>query len=359
MKAFLGSLCLVIAFPAVTAWAAVTEKVVWNNGVRVVFQGSQVEVDDPSLKAEPLRVDLPTGTLWASWRPGGIYALVPGKEEDGPQVLLLPKGGRQWQVYARLPGNIGDVRAAIPMQDGRLFLVPNGAFLNLPDESQWAPFLIAGRDATGKWSRLEPVFLDWGPPFREWLGNDGKPHWRRATRRYTFLSTAAIEAPDLGDRLFELESGWAFLDRHHGLMWVFDAEGSLKRRISIYGDLKDSDLDLPIQACPIAILACETAPGGRLILAARNETAFFFSRKVWPVNLDPTASPEQSAYQLREAQAAKDFPNITWMMVNTEKGEVIPMSAPPDLPSHYVFHPENPDWHFHFKVNSGGQASPE
>jgi hypothetical protein len=237
-----------------------------------------------------------------------------------------------------------------------LFLVPDGDFFQLVDASQWAPFLIVGRDPAGRWRQVDPVFLEWGPPFVKRQGRSGKPQWVWATQRYRFLSVGRIETPDLQDRLFELDEGWAFLDRHHGFIWIFDGKGALKRRIPIYEDLKETDLDLPSMAFPMAVLACEAAPGGKLILAARNDIAFFFSRKVWPRDADPANPPLAASLLVRETQAAKDFPDLAWMAVDTRSGDVKSMPAPPEQPSKYTFRPGDPNWHFRFTVNPEGQV---
>lgn len=354
-------LCVSLAAAA----PAAPGRVVWREGVRAVFNGRELTLQDPASKEAARHIELPAETIWASWRPEGVYALVPRSSEPDSasdtagklQVLRLLPGAHGWERYANLPKGIGDVRAALPMSDGRLFLVPNGAFLSLPDGSQWAPFLILGQDAQHQWRKVEPVFLEWGPPFRQAAGNDGKPRWFRTTRRYSFLSMAAIETPELSDRLFELENGWAFVDRHHGQIWIFDDKGALKRRLSIYDDLKDTDLDLPGQAFPQAILACEAAPDDVLIIAARNDVAFFFSRKVWPRSTNPADPPPAANFLAREAQAAKDFPDLAWLSVNTRTGDIRTLPAPSGQPSKYTFHPEDPNWHFHFKVSPEGQVT--
>lgn len=311
------------------------------------------------------RIDLPPLTLWTSWRPDGVFALagIPASDKEPAHLAVLrhKEGTSTWDTFANLPQSLRDVRAAIPTSDGKLFLIPNGGFLQIPgaddnDMSAWAPFLIMGLDGQGRWTQFHPVNLDWGFPFATPRRADGKPDWSKVTHRYAFIGSGRIEAPDFQDRLFELEDGWALVDRHHGMVWVFDAKGALKRHISLYEAFKDEDLDLPLMAFPTSVLACESAPDGKLILAIRNDIAFFFSRKAWPVSIDLKNQPPASDYLLRQAQAAKDFPDILWKVVDTQTGEVRTISNPQGLPSKYVFRPEDPNWTFHFQVGLDGQV---
>lgn len=340
-------------------------QVVWSHGKKIEIDGRHL-VLSPTISVEREReVDLPPSTVWASWRNEGIYALVVDaahpSEKERLVVLMKPTGSPAWKTYAHLPDGLEGIRAAIPTADGKLFLVPNGAFVHDPtanknDLKAWSPFLILGKDGKGDWTELKPINLDWGPPFLTPLGPDGKPAWSKTTRRYSFLSSARIETPNLQDRLFELEDGWALVDRHHAMIWVFDSNGVLKRHISTYASLKDEDLDLPLMAFPTAVVACESAPDGKLILAIRNDIAFFFSRKTWPVAHDPQTQTPASDYLWRQGQAAKDFPEIAWKVVDTQSGEVHTIPSPAGLPSKFVFRPEDPNWTFRFQVGSDGQV---
>lgn len=336
------------------------DHVIWSGGHRILLSARELRLSDEAGRDE-VPIPLPPGTLWASWREDGIYALVqdPGKPggPEGLRVLVRAPQAKTWELYAALPPSLGAVRAALPTADGRLFLVPDGAYLQVPgaaddDASGWAPFLLMGRDSQGRWTRFEPVDLAWGPPFRAGSGRNGQG------RRYNFLASARIEAADLRDRLFEFDGGWALVDRHHGMVWVFDANGAVKRHISLYDTFKEEDLDAPLSDFPTAVLACEAAPGGKLILALRNETAFFYARKVWPTSVDPKRPEPADAHLLRQAQSAKDFPGILWREVELGSGEVHSLPQPPGLPSTYSFRPEDPNWHFTFRVTTDGLPAP-
>lgn len=345
--------------------ASLGKRVVWFPDRQIQADGRELVIHSAMPGEKDQTIKLPPYAAWTSWRPDGIYALVGVPPADNApahlEVLRRVEGSTTWEPYAVLPKELNGVRAALPTADGRLFLIPNGAFLQIPgadknDMRAWAPFLLMGRDIQGKWTKFETLNLGWGLPFDAPLGKDGKPVWAKATHRYNFLGSARIETPELQDRLFELEEGWALVDRHHGMIWVFDAKGAVKRHISIYEAFKDEDLDLPLTAFPISVLACESAPDGKLILAARNDIAFFFTRKAWPVASDPKNPELASSYLLRQAQAAKDFPDITWKVVDTQTGEVRTIPAPKGQPSKYTFRPEDPNWHFHFQVGADGQV---
>lgn len=340
-------------------------QVVWCPGKKVQIDGRHLVLSTTVSRNEDREIELPPSTLWTSWRDEGIYALVAPSARAGEKqrltVLVRPTSTSTWRIYASLPDGLEGVRAAIPTSDGRIFLAPNGAFVHIPgtdkdDMKSWSPFLIIGRDTKGEWTRFEPVNLDWGLPFFTPLGVDGKPVWSKVTRRYSFLSSARIETPNIQDRLFELENGWALVDRHHAMIWVFDSRGTLKRHVSLYAGFKDEDLDLPLMTFPTAVLACESSPDGKLVLAIRNDIAFFFSRKTWPVTGDPKNQTLASDYLLRQTQAAKDFPEITWKVVDTQTGDVYSIPNPEGLPSKYVFRPEDPNWTFRFQVGSDGQV---
>lgn len=338
-------------------------RVVWLPGHRLLIDARQVLDEDLAAGGRIQDTPLPPDTIWVSSRPEGLYALVAVPPADGTPAHLEVKrhlaGAEIWDAYAVLPPGLNGVRAALPTSDGRLFLVPNGAFLQVPganrqDLRSWAPFLIVGRDAQGEWTLYQKVDLGWGLPFDVPTGADGKPNWSKVTHRYDFLSSARIETPDLQDRLFELEEGWALVDRHHGMVWVFDARGRVKTSITLYETFKEKDLDLPLASFPTAVLACEAAPGGKLILALRNEVAFFYARKTWPVNTDPGDPAAIGSDLLRQAQAAKDFPEIVWKEVDTRSGDVRTLQSPAGLPTTYVFRPEDPNWHFRFAVTAEG-----
>lgn len=339
-------------------------RVVWLPGHRLLIDARHVLDEDLAAGGKIQDAPLPPDTIWVSSRPEGLYTLVAVPPADGTPAHLEVKrhlaGAETWDAYAVLPPGLEGVRAALPTSEGRLLLVPNGAFLGIPgadpgDMRAWAPFLLLGKDAQGRWNRFEPVDLGWGPPFRTRPGKDGKPVSAKATLRYDFLGSARLETPDLEDRLFELEEGWALVDRHHGMVWVFDARGRVKTSITLYETFKEKDLDLPLASFPTAVLACEAAPGGRLILALRNEVAFFYARKTWPVNQDPKNPAAGGSDLLRQAQAAKDFPEIVWKEVDTQSGDVRTLQAPAGLPTTYAFRPEDPNWHFRFAVTAEGE----
>jgi hypothetical protein len=345
--------------------ASLGKRVVWFPDRQIQADGRELVIHSAMPEEKDQTIKLPPYAAWTSWRPDGIYALVGVPPADNApahlEVLRRVEGSTTWGPYAVLPKELNGVRAALPTADGRLFLIPSGAFLQIPgadknDMRAWAPFLLMGRDIQGKWTKFETVDLGWGLPFQVPRGKDGKPDWTKRTRRYAFLESGRIETPEIQDRLFELEEGWALVDRHHGMVWVFDAKGAVKRHIPLYEAFKDEDLDQPVTAFPTAVLACESAPEEKLILALRNDTAFFFSRKVWPTAFDPQNPELASSYLLRQAQAAKDFPDITWKVVDTQTGEVRTIPAPKGQPSKYTFRPEDPNWHFHFQVGADGQV---
>ncbi len=338
--------------------------VIWTPAQRIAFSTGAVQFTSVVGEERRSLVPLPPDTIWASWREDGLYALVltqatiaadagVSKSTSRLRVLRQAAGLSDWECFAEIPEYLAmSVRAALPTSDGRLFLVPNGAFLPLSDESDWAPFLLMGRDGQGRWNQFEPVNLEWGPPFKKQLGADGRISWKSSSRHYLFLASAQPEAPDLADRLFELQDGWAFVNRHHGLIWVFDAKGKCLRRISLYNQLKDEDLAGSLADFPTAVLGCATAPGDRLILAARNQIAFFVCRKIWPlVSTQGTTLPD---LQWRETQAAQDYPEIAWFEVDLMSGSIKSLTQPKGLPSKYVFRPEDPNWHFPISIGLDG-----
>ena len=351
--------------------AAVPSRVVWRELKRIEIQKDVVVLKDTLGIAKPQERRLPTGTLWASWRPEGLYALVQRTGESSASAdeqgnsskpptwleVLVQRSNGEWEVEAKLPPWCGNVRAALPLKDGRLFLVPNHAFLGPEDGSGWFPFAIWGPDAKGLWTRVESVYLDWGPPFKESQGPKGEKQWSHFNHKYAFLTSAGIETPELEDRLFELDSGWAFVDRHHGLIWIFNDEGKVRRRIEIYEELKDEDLDKPLQVYPMGILACESAPDDHLILAGRSAPAFFFSRLSRPIHESEGGIPRTPDYRFQEAIAAKEFSEIQWWEVDTSTGRVWNRASPKGAPARYVFRPEDPNWNFHFQVDTEGQVS--
>lgn len=362
-------LACALAGAATTPAPEASVRTVWRDDCTIRVHQDRMLVQS-TVDAKPREFSLPPGTLWASWRPEGIYALLFREEEskenaaptapppEGPstreRLQVVVNRGKGWELLATLPPWLNQIRAAIPTKDGRLFLVPGQGFLSTEDLSAWFPFAILGPDAQGRWTQLDPVYLEWGKPFLQSRNPKGELQWSRMNPRYAFIAGARIETPEIQDRIFELDSGWAFLDRHHGLIWVFGEDGKLLRRIALYDELKDEDLDRPFMSFPTGVLACETAPGGRLWLAGRNDTAFFFSRVARPI-LGPDGKPsDRSDYLIQQTISSRDFPDLQWWEVDTDTGQAWHRPAPAGAPAHYQFNPDDPNWHFHFRVGSDG-----
>ncbi|HEU4951832.1 MAG TPA: hypothetical protein VFT46_07755, partial [Holophagaceae bacterium] len=132
-----------------------TARVVWRPGHQLLIDARHVLDRDLTGEDPAQELVLPPDTLWVSSRPEGLYALVAVPLMAGTpahlEVRLRAAGSRAWATYAVLPKGLDGVRAALPTADGRLFLAPNGAILQIPgaapdDPRAWAPFLLMGRD---------------------------------------------------------------------------------------------------------------------------------------------------------------------------------------------------------------------
>lgn len=331
-------------------------RVVWRQGKRIEITKTRLQItsaDDPSIIQQTIQ--LPPLCLWTSWTTSDVYCLVETEGGDDAKRKVVRRGADGvWVAYATIPKGLESVHAALPTSDGGLFLIPSSGLFNFGNRLA-APFVKLYQDPKGAWTIAKPIGLEWGVLRREVLPN-GKEHYTNFGR-YLFTFSAAIEAPDLGDRLLELQQGWAFLDRHHGFIWVFGEDGVLKSRISIFDDLKDEELDHePIASFPVGILGCESAPGGRLLVASRSDAAFYFSRKVRPVLVNGKVSPASVG---QDDIAEQEFPEIQWWEVDTTAGQAHRIPTPEGLPSKIPVGATRKNWTIQFRVDSRGVPHPE
>lgn len=346
----------------------------WNKGLIVIFAGlSSIQgagqsrtlwLQDKEIQISPnqvvvigldgqavlQKIQLPPACLWASWRQSDLYCLVDG--DDGNQAarkVVKRELDGTWKTFAFIPKGLGSVRAALPTSDGGLFLVPQSGLFTFGNQIA-APFVKLSQDPKGAWTIAKPVGLEWGVLRRE-IRPDGREHYTNFGK-YLFTFSAAIEAPDLGDRLFELPQGWAFLDRHHGFVWVFGEDGNLKSRILLFDDLKDTELDHePIASFPVGVLGCESAPDGHLLIAGRSDAAFYFSRKVRPILVNGKVTPSSVG---QDDIAEREFPEIQWWDVDTKLGQAHRIPTPDGLPSKIPIGATRQNWVFRFRVDSSG-----
>ncbi len=335
--------------------AAGQSRTLWSQEKEIQISPNQVVVIELTDQASPLKIQLPPACLWVSWRQGDLYCLVDG--DDGNQAarkIVKREPDGTWQTFATIPKGLESVRAALPTSDGGVFLVPKFGLFTFGNQIA-APFVKLSQDPKGAWTIAKPIGLEWGVLRRETLPN-GKDHYTNFGK-YLFTFSAAIEAPDLGDRLFELPQGWAFLDRHHGFVWVFGEDGDLKSRVSLFDDLKDEELDHePIASFPVGVLGCESAPDGHLLIAGRSDAAFYFSRKVRPVLVNGRVTPSSVG---QDDIAEREFPEIQWWDVDTKSGQAHRIPTPEGLPSKIPIGATRQNWILHFRVDSNGAPHPE
>lgn len=343
----LAALVVLIAPPRCEAQT----RILWRQGKQILISNVQIQIKNlEDSSSIPQTIQLPPSCLWASWTPDGVYCLVEGEGGDGAGRNVVKRGSNgAWVAYATIPKGLESTHAALPTSDGGLFLVPQSGLFTFGNQVA-APFVKLTQNPKGDWTIAKPVGLEWGELRREFLP-DGREHYTNFGR-YLFTFSAAIEAPQLDSRLFELPQGWAFLDRHHGFIWIFGQDGTLTFRVSLFDDLKDEELDHePIASFPVGVLACESAPGGHLVIAGRSDAAFYFSRKIRPILVNGNATP------LSVAQgdiADRDFPEIQWWDVDTRVGQAHHIPTPEGLPAKIPVGASRQNWTFRFWVDSNG-----
>lgn len=339
-----------------SSWCQAQTRILWWQDKKIEISKTQILIKGID-NASPIleTIQLPPACLWASWRPDGIYCLVEAEGRKGAERRVVRREyDGSWAAFATIPKGLESVYAALLADDGVLFLIPRSGLFKFGGQLA-APFVKLSQDAKGDWTIAKPVGLEWGVLQREILPN-GREHLTNFGR-YLFTFSAAIEAPDLADRLFELPQGWAFLDRHHGFVWVFGEDGVLKSRISLFDDLKDEELDHePIASFPTGVLACESAPGGHLLIAGRSDAAYYFSRKVRPLLVDGKVTPLSTG---QDNISDREFPEIQWWDVDTEVGQAHRIPTPEGLPSKIPTDASRRNWTFHFSVDSNGVPHPE
>lgn len=336
--------------------AAPRPRIFWRDQQRIEVDSRQMKIRDLPSDPRPDRIiTLPPECLWATWRADAAYALVRKPPADGGGLeVRVCSDGRTWNLLAMVPKAFQATRAVLPLSDGALLLVPSFGLFTLGEQGEIAaPFIKLSRDGKGDWNLATPLGLDWGVLHQE-LGPGNRPHYH-LFGRYLFTFSAVVETPELSDRLFEFEDGFAFLDRHHGLIWIFNDAGELKTRISLYEDLKDEELDQdPIAKFPVGILACEAAPDGLLWIAGRTEPAFFFARKNRPMVVHGAVTP----LELEQARISElEFPDLQWWRVDLKAGQAAAVSAPQGAPARVPTGEDHLAKPFHFTVGADGRLA--
>src|SRR5690348_5407238 len=78
------------------------ERVVWRQSNKATIDAHQIRIEGAQTP-----IALPPDTLWASWRPDGIYALASiaatDKIPSHLEVLCRLEGSTAWESYAVLP----------------------------------------------------------------------------------------------------------------------------------------------------------------------------------------------------------------------------------------------------------------
>lgn len=349
-------LWIALIVPAVSRASAPQGRVLWRDHQRIEVTARELKIWDLPAEPRPVRtITLPPDCIWATWRRDAAYALVREPSASGDQLeVRVCSDGRLWSSLARIPKAFQATRAILPLADGSLLLVPSFGLFTLGDNGEVAaPFIKLSRNGKGGWALASPLGLDWGV-LHQAIGPGNRPYYKHFGR-YLFTFSAAVEAPDLRDRLFEFEDGFAFLDRHHGLVWIFDDAGDLKTRITLYEDLKDDELDQdPIAKFPVGILASESAPDGILWVAGRTEPAFFFSRRNRPMVVHGAVTP----LELEQARISeRDFPDLQWWRVDLKEGQATTVPPPQGAPSQVPTGEDHLAKPFHFAVGSDGRLA--
>jgi len=315
----------------------------WNSNLKIEIEGSKrllVENMDPNGYIRKMEHILPEPGRYAlGW--GKLWRIKPGV--DG-HLIYSTSDGKNWLFEGRL----------------RSFEVPHH-FVPLCDDRMlvtgWKHPLIMGHDASamGVFSRsdngdykletlVHPFSKTWYRPIAKARPDQPQEdpalfELRKEYRLFTFHSLAMSHYP-----FRALPEGAAFISLWTGDVWIFNARGSIIKKIQIFNKPTESDWPRLLSFEPVLLGVVPTV-SGELLLVSRSEDAVLEARKKYP-SMVYDAEGKTSLFGGRPDTAAANqvrsgflFPKLVWWTLDPrgdsglKRLEVEPQGAPAELPS--------------------------
>ena len=345
------------------------DRPIWSQG-RLYFASSAGVVEQQGLQnPSHRRLKAPPGSIWTGVWEGQAWALgAPRLEREVPQnataeeKLLFPRIRQRIWVSSDFAiwDAWGDI--TIPRSDEGpnkvigLHPISQDRVVSRWQVGVWVDGRIEStcilkRSQGGACDMESLVFADLGEGIFIPAASDAKDVKQgvqaieRSGKRYVYnlkrrLLTIESIPMDIGSfkgglPVIEFDDGFAIVNRHYGMFWVFDEQGRFRRRIRLFDQGVDSEL------CQLkaywrherAVLGCQPTRDGKLLVATRSAGAVLFARTDHPL-LDEQGQPEKpELFQARQRWSWSDRPDILWWEVDPKEATASKINAPHGAPT--------------------------
>lgn len=302
----------------------------------------------------------PEGAIWTSVGPdGALWALgaprsgpadgAGGPPEDTPPSKIQTVWRRDpeaaaWSRWAdyRLSGDDA-LSALVPLGGDRVFALSRGVLWESGASQRNETQGVFRRQGTALvLDHLVPLDLV-GDPFLPWQGDPKAApkglvragHLLAFNRLHHLWTEAFLDFahPEALPPLWQAGDFACVVNRSFGLIWVFDTQGALARRIALF-DLGSDEL-LAQPGAPAryarAVLGCEPTADGRLLVATRSLDAITGERAVYPLQEGGRPVPP-ARYAGNTHWGRLQFPEIWWWRVDPATGKAERITPPPGAP---------------------------
>jgi len=183
---------------------------------------------------------------------------------------------------------------------------------------------------------------------------DGKPHvFARFTRNAKGefelsgplddgLEGGAFEVDGWGSPVFDnlslgIQAVWAdrflVLGSGHGLFWIFDEKGAMRRLVRLYKGLDNESLKKGLiwqDACR----AFQPTKEGELLIVSLPEPLLTRGALLMKERMDKEGIPSMKVQELLTQSVLQDGAQVEWSLLDPESGKVVDAPPPAGMPSH-------------------------
>lgn len=313
-------------------------RTIWSNGKKIIIRNNEITIFLPA-QSVPVHLQAPRGSVWVTFSQESAWALTNENRKENLQKSDEPVIQRvwrsedltTWKAYGDLDTKSGPIRAIIPIDGDRFFIVPRSSFVFF--NGAYSPFFLAGLNETGQLTFKEAVHLDLGEPFTLLPGHQAPVTSDftkyQANPKYLIYKNLIFESQS---PIYQINSGFFIGSMHMGIFWYFDDKGKLKKRYQLFDQMKDEDF-ANIWKFDRAILGCQVSPDHRLFIASRNKEAVFLGQTFYPSVFDQDKKiVEAELIKIREEKNRNSFPDIEWWEIDPSEASPKRISPPPFAP---------------------------
>lgn len=285
----------------------------------------------------------PDGSLWALGEAAQEAASDPSAKPMRTQSIWRCQDLKTWQLWAKWEIPQDQILVAlVPLEQDRIYACSNGILWEDPGSDR--------NDTQGVFSRSgdrlrldhlvqldlggDPYLPSHGDPKGLGIQRRGKSYSYNRLRHLWVMAFADFEHPDAPIALWQVGNGFCVVNRFFGLVWCFNSHGELVRRVKLFDQGDDATLSRFSAHFEYgaAVLGCQPAQDGTLLLASRSRESVFGSRALYPQKRPDGELVPHERFMASEHWSQLQFPEVWWWRVKPDTGEASRIDAPPGAP---------------------------